>query len=354
MVPMPKAFQPFMTAGPPRYNLKRMNMPNDMLLHLRRAFPVQWHMERKCRLPVGRMDEPYFVSFDPGSGLFGERWDAFDASGVLCKGAYNAVSIAQYALYCYERFCQGDDAARAAFLRQVAYLCAAQQSDGTYRYDFPHQAYGVAPGWISGLAQGEAFSVFLRAYALTKRGEFLDRGHAALSSFERAVENGGVTYVCGDDVFFEEMPGRVTHILNGHVSAAFAVWEAIRYGIATPALQQLHDRAIDTLVRWLPLYDADGWSFYELAVQGNRKRRYVPITYHQTHIAVLHVYAAITGRAEFARMSERWRRGLNRWDVRARVWRDSMEWVAESAVRRLYRAPAGSWRSLPTDTAPAV
>jgi hypothetical protein len=319
---------------------------SETLLHLRKAFPVSWRMGRRCRLPSGRFGEPFFMSFDPGAGIYGERWNSFDGDGVLFKGAYNAVSIAQYALYCYERLCEGDDAAREPFLKQVQYLCRSQHADGTYRYGFEHSGYGVPAGWISGLSQGEAFAVFLRAYALTGNAEYADRAKAALASFERDVHASGVTYVRGSDVFFEEMPARATHILNGHIFASFSVWEAIRHGFASPALAGLHEAAIETLVRWLALYDDDGWSYYELAVRGNEPRHYVPITYHQTHICLLRVYAAMTGRAEFQTMADKWRRGLNRWDVRARVWRDSAQWAAQAALRRLYKTPSGTWRSL--------
>lgn len=323
---------------------------SELLLHLRRAFPVRWAMVRRCRLPLGRLGEPYPVSFDPGAGIFGERWNSFDANGILFKGAYHPVSIAQYALYCYERFSDGEATARDAFLRHADFLRDAQQSGGTYPYPFPHPAYDVPAGWISGLAQAEAFSVFVRAYALTNDAEYIDRARAALAPLERNAGAGGVTFMRGDDVFFEEMPARPTHILNGHLSCAFSVWEAMQYGLASNALAELHEASIRTLIKWLPLYDDNGWSYYELAVLGDGKRRYVPITYHQTHINQLRVYAAMTARAEFAGMSDRWRRGLDQWSVRARVWRDSIEWVAQSTIRRLRHAPAGTWRSVMPET----
>lgn len=325
---------------------------SDLLLELRKAFPLSWRMVRRCRLPAGTMDEPYYVSFEPGGGLYGERWNRFDENGVLFKGAYHPVSIAQYALYCYERLHAGDTSAREPFLRQVEYLARAQQPDGTYPYPFAHPAYDLEPGWISGLAQAEAFSLFIRAFAVTQRDEYLDRARAALGSFEREAGARGITFTNARDVFFEEMPGRPTHILNGHLSAGFAAWEAERYGFASRTLRELHEASIETLVRWLPYFDDDGWSFYQLAVRGDAKRRYVPITYHQSHINLLRVYAAMTGRREFEEMSARWLRGLNRWDVRARVWRDSSEWVLDTAVRRLRKTPAGPWRWLVADDAP--
>lgn len=308
-------------------------------------------MVRRCTLPTGVAGEPYYLSFVPGGGIFGERWDRFDERGVLFKGAYHPVSIAQYALHRYEAIAQGDGGARDAFLAQVRYLSDAQQADGTLRYAFEDASYGLQPGWISGLTQGEAFSVFFRAFVLTQVAEYLDRARAALKPFERSTADGGVTFIAQNDVFFEEMPAQPTHILNGHLCAAFGVWEAIVHGLATPQLRELHDAAIETLLRWLPRYDAGGWSYYQLAVRGDEPRRYVPITYHQLHVNQLHVYAAMTGRDAFERTSQYWRDALDRWDVRARVWREGALWVTRSVLRRLRREQPGAWRSILADPA---
>lgn len=315
----------------------------DLGIVVGRAFPLRWHMVRKCSIPRRELGEPYYASFEPGGGIFGEYWNSFDASGVLHKGEYNPVSIAQYALYCHERLYAGDESARAPFFRQVNYLRDALQPGGALPFSFPHLEFGLSSGWISGMSQGEASSVFLRAFALTNDDCYIDCARKALEPLEHNAEAGGATYMRGNDVFFEEVPGLPTHILNGHLWAAFAVWEACEYGFATPKLRALHEQSIETLIRWLPLYDDDGWSFYQLGSR-TEKRRYVPITYHQTHINQLLVYAEMTGREEFTAMAECWRRGLQRWDVRARVWRDSTARLCEAAVRRSGLRPPGPWR----------
>jgi hypothetical protein len=316
-------------------------------LELRRAFPLSWRMVRSCRLPTAQQDEPYYLSFEPGGGIFGEQWTAFDENCVLYKGTYNPVSISQYALHLYDRARLGDKDAQRGFLAQIEYLCRAQDEDGLYRYSVPNAPYGLSPGWISAMAQGEVFSVLLRAYALTKNATYLDRATAALRPFERDVSQGGVSFIRNHDVFFEEIAGCPAHVLNGHLFAAFGVWEACRYGLASPILKDLHAASIETLLRWLPDYDDDGWSFYQLAVRDGGERHYAPIQYHQTHIAQLKVYAAMTERAQFAEMSQRWRAGLDRWDVRVRVWADSASWLSQLIKRRISGKSAAPWQPLP-------
>src|SRR5579872_5241058 len=314
-------------------------------LDLARHFPLSWKMVRQHRIPAGTLGEPFPIIFDPGGGVFGEQWNRFDEHGVLYKGLYNAASIAQYGLHCQGRLHDGDRSAREPFLRQARYLRDSQQSDGTYRYAFAHPSYGLQPGWISSLAQGEAASLLFRAFACTNDDSFVDAALQALSPFTRDVAHGGVSFIRGDDVFFEEYAGCATHILPGQLVSAFALWEASRYGFASQELRDLHAAAVSTLVRWLPLYDAGGWSFYQLAVRDGR-RHYAPITYHQMNINLLYVYALMTNRDEFARMSASWRAGLDRPDVRARVWRDSAVWLAERAFVRFRRTGIRQWEPM--------
>jgi D-glucuronyl C5-epimerase C-terminus len=94
---------------------------------------------------------------------------------------------------------------------------------------------------------------------------------------------------------------------------------------------------MQTLIQWLPLYDDNGWSYYQLAARKG-ERHYASIFYHYTHIAQLNVFAAMTGCEQFRVFADRWRTGLNRVDVRRRVWKDSAKWLAQS-VRRRVRTP---------------
>jgi hypothetical protein len=64
------------------------------------------------------------------------------------------------------------------------------------------------------------------------------------------------------------------------------------------------------------------------------------------NINLLRIYAAMTQRPEFARMAESWREGLDRWDVRARVWGDSAAWLLERAGDKLRRSGTQAWEPM--------
>lgn len=319
----------------------------EAAMEAQRLLPLRWDMMRRYRLPGNDIAQPYYLSWDPGNELFGERWTEFDESGILRNGGYyNAVSIAQYALHCYELLCGGDAGSREPFLKHAEYLLRAQRGDGMYVYENAFPQYGVRPGWYSCMAQGEASSVLLRAYALTSDFRYLDGALRALEPLERDVSADGASIVRGDVVFFEEIAQQPCHILNGHLYAAFAVWEMCAFGFAPQSLRDLHEASIRTLLRWLPQYDARGWSYYQLAARAGGERHFATLFYHQTHIAQLDIYAAMTGRPEFRDMSRRWRAGLHNLGVRARVWMDIGDWAGHLLRRRAGFSQTTPWRSI--------
>ena len=320
---------------------------------LRRMFPVNWEMSRAYRLPTGNVSQPYYIAWSAAPRPRGEGWSHafFDENGVLItNGFHNPVSISQFALYHYARGVAGDGISRARFIAQADHLVRAQRSDGAYPYPKPLPAYGAPSGWLSGMAQGEVASVLLRAFALTGAQHYRNYALAALQPLCVDVSEGGASYLRNGNVFFEEVATlNPCHILNGHLYAAFAMWEFSHFGIGGDAIRALHHDAVHTLERWIPQYDALGWSYYDLAVDGAGRRHQAPLWYHQFHIAQLRVYAAMTGRELFAKIADRWQGALDRRDVRARVWRYAAESLVNGLRRRATRAPVTAFSPLPIE-----
>lgn len=320
-------------------------------IETQRLLPFSVRMRRRYRMPGSDPTGPYYLITEPGNGVFGEHWNEFDEGGILRNGGhYNPVSIAHYALHCYDRFYAGDRLARDPFIRHADYLLRAKGDDGLYAYDFPYSQYGIERGWHSGMAQGEAASVFLRAYAVTSRRRYIDAAMHVLEPLQHDVSEGGTSLLRDGVAFFEEIAEAPCHILNGHLCAAFGVWDICRAGFASPPLRAIHEAAIRTLRLWLPRFDANGWSYYQLAARDG-ERHYATYFYHETHIAQLDVYAEMTGCDEFRAMSRRWYAALGDMRVRARVWADIGDWALRSVRRRL-SARAAPWRSIVLDEPP--
>ncbi len=298
--------------------------------------------------------QPYYIYYP--SGLAADQpWPevTFDRRGVATTiEGYNPVTVAQYALYSHERLLRGIEGSRDAFFAQIDYLAAAQREDGAYPYAAGDPDYEVGPGFLSAMAQGLAASALIRAFALTYDVKNRDAAVRALQPLKTDTLAGGASFIRGGDVFFEEIASeRPCHILNGHLFAAFGIYDVDRFGELDPALRDLHRTAIDTLERWLPLFDSDGWSYYQLATRGPNIRHYAHISYHQLHIAQLRVYAAITERTCFESFADRWERGLNALPVRRRVWSDSAIWLSEVLRERAGLVRRSAWRPIHPSTA---
>ena len=317
------------------------------LLH--NFFPVDWSMRRRYRLPTNDLAQPYYIYY-PGTLQPDMPWNgiSFDAHGVaMTERGYNAVTAAQYALYSHERLLRDVPGSRAAFFAQIRFLLERRRGDGGYPYDFAMPEYGVEPGFLSAMAQGLAASAFLRAHAVTGEARFREAAVLALEPLRRDTSQGGVSYLRGERAFFEEVASREPcHILNGHLFAAFGLWDAIAHGCADGELLALHGRAVETLRAWLPLFEKGGWSYYQLGVRDAGRRHYANIYYHHLHIAQLHVYAAMTGITHFAQIAARWERGLRDYRVRGRFWLDSASWSLDVVRRRVGRRRRAPWRPM--------
>jgi D-glucuronyl C5-epimerase C-terminus len=98
----------------------------------------------------------------------------------------------------------------------------------------------------------------------------------------------------------EEYPsdGPIDRILNGHMTAAFAIWE---YWRATGSLKALDllTAAAEAVKHYGPLFRVPGEvSFYGLRFKAQHGR------YHLAHIAELHTLAQITRDSFFDRLAD--------------------------------------------------
>jgi heparosan-N-sulfate-glucuronate 5-epimerase len=316
---------------------------------LRSFFPTNWEMRRRYRLPSEEAGQAYYIYYPSGLAL-DRPWPelTFDAEGVAVTAeGYNPVTIAQYALYSHERMSRGVDGSHEAFRAQARYLAERQRADGSYVYDVRFPEYGVEPGFICAMAQGTAASVLVRAFAVTGDARYREAARRAAEPLKKDVSAGGAAFIRGGYAFFEEIASeRPCHILNGHLFACFGIYDLARFGLADTQLRSVHERSMETLLRWLPRYEHRGWSYYHLAERDGGARHLAHISYHQLHVAQLYVYAVMTGRADFRATAARWENALRDVRTRASVWFDSAGWLGEIASERVGIRRRGPWRPL--------
>ena len=289
----------------------------SLLRRISLGFPTDWTHRRGWSLEATRKPgaAPYFIEWDPGNGVYGEDFTTAprDAEGVLLFGAgrwYHAIRIAQFALHRYAVWqATGSAEARADFFAQARWFRDSRHDgpvEGLYVFDFPWDKYGAGSGWTSAMAQGEAISVLLRAEQNEAGSGFGDAALRAARPFRAEINDGGVVWRGGRDVFFEEVANaHAPHILNGCIFALWGVWELWkRSGEAW--LGELAQQSVETIARWLPQYDTGWWSLYSLMRSASGQPHLATLKYHEFHIAQLRVLAAMFSEPLFKATAARW------------------------------------------------
>lgn len=213
---------------------------------------------------------------------------------------YNPVTVAQSALAHYDRWLdEGRASDRSEFLKDAEWLVSTQKDDGLWYYEFPNA--GMPVPWVSGMAQGHACSVLVRAYAISGDTLFRDAATHSLATFELPVGSGGVSMVDGGYTYYEEaMPPVSPHILNGMVFAMYGALDMATV-LGDERARAIWQAGVDTLAANMGKYDSGGWSLY---AQGS-PRRLATHFYHDLHIELLRELYSLTGRDEFLAYQQR-------------------------------------------------
>ncbi|HEX8597482.1 MAG TPA: D-glucuronyl C5-epimerase family protein [Chloroflexia bacterium] len=231
----------------------------------------------------------------------------FDADGLpMVKYGeayyYNPTTIAQYSLSMYGKVLSGEDT-EAQLLKAGEKLLALQDEDGAFRYHFSWTYYVTGqtfePGWVSGIAQGQALSAFARLYHLTGDKRYLDAGDKALRFLLKPVAQGGLTDTLEDlhpslarYVFFQEyVANPASYTFNGYIIILLGLydWSNTPSGDDRVARDSF-DKGLDSLRHILPYYDIGGISSYDMAhVTYNR----VPSADVNYHVLVLNLLSTL-------------------------------------------------------------
>ncbi len=215
------------------------------------------------------------------------------------------------------------DASVAGFLAQARHLRMAQDASGGWRYPVPVARYRVSPGWYSGMAQGLAASVLLRASDITGERSYLDAAGMAVTLLLRPLAEGGCAHYDETGMpFLEECPSDPpSHILNGAVFALIGLreFEARTGGKA-------HASAAQRLASHVGRYDLGYWSRYDLHYTTP-----ATVAYHALHISLLDALDTLVGEPAFRHVAGRWRSYLRHPAYRLRAMAGKARFVLGEA-----------------------
>jgi hypothetical protein len=238
---------------------------------------------------------------------------------------YNPVTISQYELMRYGQYLYGNENAFRKFIDAADKLLEVQNEAGALVYNFEWKYYlsdeTYQPGWVSGMAQGVALSVFTRAYYTTQRDKYIKAGNKAIEFMTTSIEEGGTMSTLKDldpslseYIFFEEyISSPNNYTLNGFMFTLLGLsdWKALNkeFQIDTNIAQKYFDFGIKTLINILPYYDIGGFSAYDLGhiTFTKKKEPHIGIGYHAVHIYLLNTLHQITNERMLKQYEIIWR-----------------------------------------------
>lgn len=216
----------------------------------------------------------------------------------------NPVAICQKALEYYEDSQAGHEESKQLFLNCSDWLVNNVVYHGQYavlEYAFDWHYGNMTAPWHSGMAQGQALQVMIRAHELTQGEIYLDTAKKMLNVFFVKVEDGGVTYKTDEGWWYEECAdegGEETRILNGMMFAVLGIYEYYEY-TSDPDAQYLFDQGITALKNGISSYDGNGFSQYDLVRNSSEK-------YHEIHVQLLEQLYTITNEEIFKEYHDTW------------------------------------------------
>ncbi|MBN2009272.1 hypothetical protein JW960_07990 [candidate division KSB1 bacterium] len=221
---------------------------------------------------------------------------------------HNPVAVSQFALHHYNEFIDHQsEQSRQLFLNQSEWLLNNAHEwphDALvwwYPFDIPY--YGITKPWISGMAQGEALAVLVRAHQLTGNDAYLQTAERAFNVFQyQTNDNGVLAHFNNGNVVIEEYPSQTPScVLNGFLFALLGIQDYITYCNRQVAAT-LFDECIDSLHSNLAAYDAGYWSFYEMRTP----LRLASLSYHRLHILQLRALGQIADDAWLLATARKW------------------------------------------------
>ena len=222
---------------------------------------------------------------------------------------HNPITVCQYGLHHFNRYFRtNDEKSKKIFLAQANWLADHAEPGANdslvwyYRFDIP--LYKIKATWISGMAQGEALSVLLRAHQLSGEEKYLKIAKSAWKIFHFTVEQGGIVsnFADGNPVIEEyPSPEFLTGVLNGFIFAIFGVYDFASY-VNDEQANRFFVQLIESLKQNLHRFDCGYWSYYDL----KSPLRLTSKAYHRLHIKQLSALYKITGKEIFRTFEDRW------------------------------------------------
>jgi hypothetical protein len=292
---------------------KKAKVDLKYLIRAGLGVPDYWHPRLKmqpdflsgkiCRYPVS-MD----VKADYPGPLNDDGIPVVFLSGAPCV---LPVTVALYGLGSHDAFVASGD---QRYYRQM--ICALRWFENhpvslgegvgwPNAQDLP--VLGLKAPWFSGLTQGLALSLFLRAYLMDGETRWSTLVRKAWLGYHVPVEHGGFCRAFGDGVIYEEYPGsELDCVFNGMCHALIGLWECWRSGVV-PEAEREFDRGVIGLRSCLPRFVYGRWSLYSLSRCSGKPLLASPY-YQRSNGLLAQIIGMMAQESEFCVYGKRWQK----------------------------------------------
>jgi hypothetical protein len=216
--------------------------------------------------------------------------------------------LAQLALGWWEHHLSGEAGAADRFLQTSALLERTgvdEHGELVWLYPVPVPKLGLQPPWRSALAQGQAASVFVRAFLHSGDERYATAAKRAIATLLPGSPSGLVATTAEGPVPEEAPSDPPSLILNGWIYALWGLWDIAR-GLDDSASDESFTASAECLRRSIGRYDNGWWSLYSLYPY--RLPDLAKPFYHRLHIDQLDVLYRLAAFSEFQSAAQRWRR----------------------------------------------
>ncbi len=188
--------------------------------------------------------------------------------GVNGEASPSPVNIILYGLGSHDAFIRTQDT--RYYEQMICVLHWLQKNSVTlgqgigwaYSVDMP--VFGLKAPWHSGIVQGFALSLFVRAHQLDGSGIWSEMAYKTWIGFHHPIEKGGFRREVGSGVIYEEYPSpELDCVFNGMCHALIGLWESWRSDVVREAEMDF-TRGLNGLRSHLPQFEFRGWSLYSL------------------------------------------------------------------------------------------
>ena len=207
------------------------------------------------------------------------------------------VAIFQYGLGVYDLYLKTNE---NKYLLKFEQCCQwalnNQNEDGSWNnffYIYPEHPYGA-------MCQGEGISLLVRGNKVFKDERYLVASNKAYSFMTKDINNGGTSFYKNSDIILLEYT-HLPAVLNGWIFSIIGIYD---YWLATgnPDIKLLFDKAINSLITYLPQFNDRFWSKYDLS------GRITSPFYHNLQIAQMKALYEITNEPIFGEYEKTWRK----------------------------------------------